>query len=148
MIRLFGPRRQLCAFFPEDSPSSVEGADFDLKTLGPLRSRDWIGGWSVALEEDAYAELDGQMMGWDTNADAIAIARFMLSENTGHAPDLHTKTGWPLRRFNPAFRCLLPIFPDGRTREVQSEYVVLGVVFDGEDRAKLRRLVAKAEQSG
>lgn len=32
-------------------------------------------------------------------------------------------------------------FPDGRTR------VVLGVVLDGEDRAKLRRLGARAEQS-
>ncbi len=40
----------------------------------------------MALEEDAYAELDGQIKGWDTNADAIANARFMLSENTGHAP--------------------------------------------------------------
>lgn len=138
---------ELCAFFPEENLAAIEDAVFDLKTLGLLRSRDWIGGWSVALEEYAYEKLDGQIMGWETNADAIEIARLMLSENDGHAPNLHTKTGWSLRRFNPAFRLLLPIFPDGRIRELPSQYVALGVLLDGEDRAKLRRLIAKAARA-
>jgi len=85
-------------------------------------------------------------MGWDTDADSIEIARLMLAEDTGHAPELHERTGWTKRRFNPAFRLLLPMFPDGRVRKVlQPDYPSLGVVMADEDRAKLRRLVAKAE---
>ena len=74
-------------------------------------------------------------MGWDTASDAVEIARLMLAEDTGDAPTLHEKTGWCRRRFNPAFRLLLPLFPDGRIRKViQPDYVTLGVSFAQEDK--------------
>jgi hypothetical protein len=38
----------LSAFFPEATSTSLEDTVFDLKTLGLLQSRDWIGGWSVS----------------------------------------------------------------------------------------------------
>jgi len=139
----------LCALFPDDDRQSIRDAVFDLKAIGLLKSWDFIGGWQIALSEDAYAQIDPQVMGWDTEADAVEIARLMLAENTGHAPKLHEKTGWSKRRFNPAFRLLLPMFPDGRVRRVlQPDYPSLGVVIADEDRAKLRRLVAKAAGTG
>ena len=136
----------LSTLFPDDDKQSLRDAVFDLKALGLLKSWDFIGGWRIALSEDAYAQIDPQVMGWDTDADSIEIARLMLAEDTGHAPELHERTGWTKRRFNPAFRLLLPMFPDGRVRKVlQPDYPSLGVVMADEDRAKLRRLVAKAE---
>ena len=136
----------LCALFPDDDKQSLKDTVFDLKALGLLKSWDFIGGWRIALSEDAYAQIDPQVMGWDTEADSIEIARLMLEEDTGHAPELHEKTGWTKRRFNPAFRILLPMFPDGRVRKVlQPDYPSLGVVMADEDRAKLRRLVARAQ---
>jgi hypothetical protein len=68
--------------------------------------------------------------------------------NMGHAPNLHFKSGWEKRRFNPAFRYLLPLFADGRVRRViQPDYPSLGVVIAAEDRAALRRFVASRTRS-
>jgi hypothetical protein len=135
----------LSALFPDEDRQSIKDAVFDLKALGLLKSWDFIGGWRIALAEDTYEQVDPQVMGWDTKADAVVIARLMLAEDTGHAPELHEKTGWSKRRFNPAFRLLLPLFPEGRIRRVmQPDYPSLGVVLADDDRAKLRRLVAKA----
>jgi hypothetical protein len=135
----------LRALFPDDDRQAIKDAVADLKALGLLKSWDYIGGWRIAVAEDAYEQVDPQVMGWDTKADAVAIARLMLAGNTGHAPELHEKTGWSKRRFNPAFRLLLPLFPEGRIRRVmQPDYPSLGVVLADDDRAKLRRLVARA----
>lgn len=135
----------LSALFPDEDRQSIKDAVSDLKALGLLKSWDFIGGWRIALAEDAYEQVDPQVMGWDTKADAVEVARMMLAEDTGHAPELHEKTGWSKRRFNPAFRLLLPLFPEGRVRRViQPDYPSLGVLLMDEDRAKLRRLIAKA----
>jgi hypothetical protein len=137
----------LCSLFPEADRQSLKDAVFDLKALGLLKSWDFIGGWRIAIAEEAYAKVDPQVMGWDTEADSIQIARLMLANDTGHAPELHEKTGWTKRRFNPAFRLLLALFPDGRVRKViQPDYPSLGVVLADEDKAKLRRLVARSER--
>lgn len=135
----------LSALFPDEDRQSIKDAVSDLKALGLLKSWEFIGGWRIALAEDTYEQVDPQVMGWDTKADAVEIAPLMLAENTGHAPELHEKTGWSKRRFNPAFRLLLPLFPEGRIRQViQPDYPSLGVVLADDDRAKLRRLVARA----
>ena len=139
----------LSAPFPGEDRQSIKDAVSDLKALGLLKSWDFIGGWRIALAEDTYEQVDPQVMGWDTKADAVEIARLMLAGNTGHAPELHEKTGWSKRRFNPAFRFLLPLFPEGRIRRViQPDYPSLGVVLADDDRAQLRRLVAKAGAAG
>lgn len=136
----------LCVLFPKEEPSSVEAAVMDLKVLGLIDSRDWIGGSAFMLNDDAYEQLDYQIMGWNTREDAIVVAQLMLSEETGHAPDLHEKTGWDRRRFNPAFQLLLPLFPDGRIRGVmQPDYPKMGVVLIAEDLAALRRWIGKEE---
>lgn len=139
----------LSALFPDEDRQPIKDAVSDLKALGLLKSWDFIGGWRIALAEDTYEQVDPQVMGWDTKADAVEIARLMLAGNTGHAPELHEKTGWSKRRFNPAFRLLLPLFPEGRIRRViQPDYPSLGVVLADDDRAQLRRLVAKAGAAG
>lgn len=139
---------ELCALFPAEERQAVEDAAFDLKTLGLLKSRNWIGGWSLSMAHGTYEQVDAQVMDWDTKADAVDIARLMVGGNSGHAPDLIAKAGWPKRRFNPAFRLLLALFPDGQVRRViQPDYPSLGVVLTPESKAMLRRYIAKSEVS-
>ena len=135
----------LATLFPEAREQAIRDAASDLDVLGLLNVRALIGGWSVALSDDSYQQIDWQVMGWDTRADAVEIAGLMLSEDTGDAPDLHDKTGWAMRRFYPAFRFLLPVFPEGRIRNLNHpKYPVLGVVLADEDKSTLRRMIAKA----
>lgn len=139
---------ELCTLLPDAEPQAVEDAAFDLEALGLLKARKWINGWSMALNPGTYAQIDAQVMGWDTYKDAVTVAELMLAEDTGHAPNLHAKTGWEKRRFNPAFAMLLPLFPPGRVRQViQADYPSLGVVLAAEDRAALRRYV-RGSQAG
>lgn len=146
MARRYYDLDALCALLPDADRTALNDAAFDLKALNLLKSRHYFGGWQVALAEGAYAQIDPQVMEWDTQADAIEIARLMIAEDSGHAPELHEKLGWSKRRFNPAFRLLLPLFPEGRvSKEMQPHYPSLGVSLAYEDKAKLRRLVAKAD---
>ncbi|MBB3952978.1 hypothetical protein [Aureimonas jatrophae] len=142
----FYDREDLCALFPDEAEQVVEDAVYDLKSLGLVRSFDRIGAWSIAIEEDTYRQLDAQLMGWDTDADAVEVAQLMLAGDTGHARTLHEQTGWPKRRFNPAFRSLLPLFPAGRvSRECQADYPTSYVALVAEDKAALRRFLAAAD---
>ncbi|WP_395459880.1 hypothetical protein ACHMW5_36050 (plasmid) [Azospirillum melinis] len=124
---------------------AVADASYELEALGLLRMQRFLGGnWHANLTPFFYEQVDPQLMGWNTAADAMEVARIMLAEDTGNASTLHAKTGWTKRRFNPAFRALLHLFPNGRVRKViQPDYPTAGVVLAPEDKAALRRFVAR-----
>ena len=106
----------LCGLFPEVDRAAIEDATADLEILGLAQRERFIGGyWFIRLTPVFYVQLDHQIMGWDSTADAIAVAGLLLEEDvSGAASDLHNKTGWEKRRFNPAFRIVLGMFPEGR----------------------------------
>lgn len=136
----------IAALLPDEDRQDLEDAAYELETFDLALFRRSINGpWHMSLTPAFYEQLDHQVMGWNTAKDAILLADLMLAEDTGNAPTLHEKTGWPKRRFNPALRCLLPLFPNGRIRKVlQPDYVTLGIVLVPEDKAALRRFVRRS----
>ena len=138
---------ELCALLHDVERDSVEDAVHDLNHFGILNVHYTLGGWTATLTPNAYEQLDPQVMRWDTIRDAASIAEIMLHHKTGHAPDLEELTGWSRRRFNPAFRFVLQVFPEGRIRRVlQSEYPSLGVAIAPEDRVNLRRFIKSVSE--
>lgn len=137
---------ELAVLLPEQERQEIEDAVFEFEIIGLLSVRRVLAGpWRTSLTQNFYDQIDSQVMGWDTAADAAQIARIMLARDSGDAPELHEETGWDRRRFNPAFASLLPLFPEGRIRQVlQPDYPSLGVVLADEDRAALRRFLRRA----
>lgn len=132
----------LCALLPEVENQKIEDAVFDLEHHGLLFLTRTLGGrWRANLTPRFYEEIDNQLMKWDTDKDAITLARLMLENDEGRAATLHEASGWSKRRFNPAFRILLGHFPQTRvSQEIQPDYVSSYVVLAPEDRVRLRRL--------
>lgn len=105
-------------------------------------------GGSVTLTQQFYEQVDHQVMGWNTVEDAVAIAQLIIAESNGDVADLHKKTAWSKRRFNPALAHLLPLFPEGRISQViQDDYHTDWLAVEPEDRAALRRFVARFKQN-
>lgn len=123
----------------------IEETLCELAALGLVRLHHAIGRRPYAsLTQEFYAQLDHQVMGWNTIDDAVQIACFMLDFDTGNAPVLHEKTGWTKRRFNPAFAMLLNLFADGVvSRSMQPDYPSRGVLLTPEGRVALRRFIRK-----
>lgn len=136
----------IAALLPDEDRQYLEDAAYELEAFGLVLFRRSISGpWRMSLTPAFYEQLDHQVMSWNTVKDAIALAKLMLAEDTGNAPALHKKTGWSKRRFNPALRHLMPLFPDGRIRKVlQPDYVTLGIVLAPEDQAALRRFIKRS----
>jgi hypothetical protein len=138
----------LAALVPGADPQMIEDAAYDLKSVGLVELSYVLSGpkFFLRLADSFYEQIDHQVMGWNTREDAVTLAKHMLADDRGDARELHTKTGWERRRFNPAFAYLLPLFPEGRVRRVlQPDYPSLGVAMIGEDRAALRRFLAAQE---
>jgi hypothetical protein len=140
---LFGAP-DLQALVPGSSEQQIADAVYDLEALGLVSVPHAVGApLRLFLTQFFYEQVDHQVMGWSTQEDAMAIARLMLSADTGDARTLHNETGWGKRRFNPAFAALLPLFPQGHVRQViAADYPSLGVVVGPEDRAILRRFLS------
>jgi hypothetical protein len=115
----------LCGLLSEADRQDIEDATADLEALGLVEREHFIGKyWHIRLTPDFYLQLDHQIMGWDNKADAVTAARLLLEKDaSGAASDLHRRTGWEKRRFNPAFRIVMRRFPPGRiSRELQPDY--------------------------
>lgn len=135
----------ILAMLPNEASQEVEDAIYELENFGFLKvSRVLSGKWHARLTQSFYEQFDYQIMGWNTENDAVTIVQKMLELNNGDAPTLHKETGWEKRRFNPAFRRILELFPEGRIRRtMQPDYPSLGVCIAPEDRVVMRRFVKR-----
>ena len=137
----------LSMLLPNVRREEIEDATADLESLGLVERERYLGKhWFIRLMPAFYVQLDHQIMGWDSTADAVTLARLLVEKDiSGATADLQKKTGWEKRRFNPAFRVLLGMFPEGRvSRQIQSDYPASYVHILPEDRARLRRFIAEA----
>ena len=138
----------LCRLLPEIDRHDIEDAMADLEVLGLFERERFLGKrWMVRLTPAFYLQLDDQILGWNPTADAVTVARLLLERDaSGVASDLHNKTDWERRRFNPAFRIVVDLFPEGRiSKELQPDYPSSCLLVLPEDRAVLRRFVAQVE---
>jgi hypothetical protein len=97
----------------------------------------------VGETQKFYEEVDHQVMAWgsSTEEDARTLAKLLLEDEARkRTQTLHAASGWEKRRFNPAFRALLRLIPDGRVSgEIQPDYPARSLSLIPEDRAALRR---------
>lgn len=130
----------LCQLLPNASRQEVERAAFEIQNCGLASIERSIGtGWILELTPEFYETVDNQIMGWNTESDARSLACLMLEYNTGAAAELHEKSGWERRRFNPALKYLFRFFSDGDiSKELQPDYPTTMVFLSPEAKAALR----------
>jgi len=121
-----------------EDPEKLERLFFKFQHDGLVLLTDYL---DVAPELELHVRLDKRILGHDTVADAKALARMILDDEDNCAMQLlHERTGWSLRRFNPAVWYLLQFFDDesiGKTvgRDYPTQWVGVG----GDDRERLYR---------
>lgn len=125
------------------SNDDVSKASGDLEQFGVLERRRAINAAPrVRLTSEAFVQLDRQIMGWSTEDDARAVAIAILAlSGTIRTSSLHEATGWPARRFNPAFGLILGFISGAVSKTNDAHYRTPYFAPNEADRARLRRLV-------
>lgn len=133
----------ICALVPELARENVQDAVFELKELGLVEFTSSLNSWWLKLTQKFYEQVDAQVMGWDTLADARELARLLLKDaSCQRTAILHAASAWDARRFNPAFSALLPFLPI-HSNEIQADYPSPSVNLMPEHRAMLKRFVSE-----
>lgn len=97
---------------------------------------------------DLYATFDPIALGSDPLGDALALTAMVLEE-TGSIPlaQLHAKTGWSQRRFNPAAGLVIAQVDDQHvSRTMEPNYPAHWFRVDASDRVALKRFAARLER--
>ena len=135
----------LAKLLPDEDKQAIQDAAFDLEQHGLVTLQKFISGeWLLRLTPTFYEQIDPQVMGWDTHADAVTLANLLLADDKrGRTAVLHEASGWDKRRFNPAFQILVHQVPQGLvSREIQPDYPSSCIVMTPDVRASLRRFIA------
>lgn len=92
---------------------------------------------------------DSEELGYDTAEDIVTLAQHLLSDDQpGHVPELHKKTGWPKRRFNPPLAYIMQEFPDGHvSHTLQNEYPTMQLIVNAEGRVLLKEIIHEFKQT-
>lgn len=117
----------------------------DLESFGLVDQYRTINGPKrFHLTQIGYEQLDHQILGWSTTADARTIAGIVArSGNSVNTAELERELGWPRRRLNPALRIVVGFIHPGRVSEtMQPDYVTRHFFMDDAERAWLRRFAA------
>lgn len=136
---------------PDANPSEVEDAALELSAAGYLEERHLTSAHRFRPTQRFYEQFDHQVMGWNgTRKDAAFLASLMMQHDTGDATDLHERSGWPLRRFNPALEHLKAEYPRWPWRpQYHFDFPSAGLVIGRPQTVGLRRFVdAVAREAG
>jgi len=137
---------ELCTLLPNLARKAAEEAAFELNSHDLVDIQRAIGThWWLRMTQRFYEQIYHQVMDWNstTSDDARMLARLLLEDEAREwTPSLHEASGWEKRRFNPAFKVLLRLFPEGRaSSEAQPDYPARSLSLLPEDYALLRRFV-------
>lgn len=94
---------------------------------------------------DLFATLDPVVHNTDPIADAVALIEIVLTgEDSVGVADLHARTSWPLRRFNPAIALVIDKVDDGRvSKEMGGQYPSRYFFLMPADRVELKRFLTR-----
>jgi hypothetical protein len=111
----------LCSLLPEMDRPDIEDATADLEVLGLVERERFLGKhWTIRLTSAFCLQLDGQIMGWDTTADAVTVARILpaplpicTGKPVGKNVDLTLRSGswWVFSRRAGFLKSYSPIIP-------------------------------------
>lgn len=148
MEELFTAIEDVAEQLPKFSPDEVEEAAHGLVEDRLLEGRHTTGPWQVRATQLLFETFDAEVMGWSTVSDAVALAALMLADDQHQSPDLANKTGWPIRRMNPALQYLMNAYPDWSWRDHFGQpYPSYGLVIGSCEKSGLKRFIAVHEKS-
>ena len=104
----------------------------------------------MRCELELFATFDPITLGTDPTADAAELANLaLLEEGTIGVPAFHERTGWSLRRFNPALAIMLTKIDDRRIGKTNDgTYPTRHFSLAAEDRVELGRFVMSVTTDG
>jgi hypothetical protein len=94
---------------------------------------------------ETFVTFDPHAFKTDPASDAAALVDLALAQTKGvDVEKLHAETGWPIRRFNPAFSYMIAHVDDRRVLKGGSnDYPARGFVLVDEDRVDLKRFASR-----
>lgn len=145
---LTGPldEQALIDAFPEMSKDQLAEALADLAEDGYVTLTHLISARlpRVHVSEDLFIAFDPFCLGHDPAADAQTLIPLVLSKESVSLPELHTESGLPLRRFNPAVGMIIAEVDEGRVSSAWLEgYPARYFFIVDADRIAIKRLARR-----
>lgn len=136
----------LAEFADQESELADAIAELELEGLVNSHSRGHDVPY-VRATIDLFATFDKHAIGSDPYADAVELTKKILDGPDQLASaELHTATGWEIRRFNPALSLVVGRIDSKRvSAEISSDYPSRHFFLLPIDRAELKRFLKQAE---
>ena len=98
---------------------------------------------------DLFIAFDPHAVKTDLSTDVVILVDMALAKTDGvAAEELHKATGWPLRRFNPAFAYMVSQLDDRRVlKGGPDDYAARGFVLIDSDRVDLHRFAGRLRRT-
>jgi hypothetical protein len=133
----------LAKAFPDSANDELASAVAELKIDGYLQTSDSMGSRipRILVGVELFITFDPHTMQTNPASDALTICDMCLAkdESVG-VENLHEATGWPLRRFNPAFSYLIAQIDEEHVFEGGTDqFPARGFYLTDEDRVLLKR---------
>lgn len=145
----FIPEQDLTQAFPEASIDELSFAVAELENDGYLRTTSFISQRLPRMfaTTDLYIAFDPHTEKSDPEVDVVALVDYALSISGTRVvdpEDLLNRSGWPLRRFNPAFAYMISQIDDGRVLKGGSDdHPARGFLMTDGERVTLHRFAAR-----
>jgi hypothetical protein len=143
----FVDEEELTKAFAEASADELGFAVAELAKDGYVTTTSFISKRLPHLRPsvELYITFDPHTVKTDPALDVVTLVDMALAKtDTVGSDELHQATGWPLRRFNPAFAYMLSQIDDGRAlKGGTDEYPARGFFLVDGDRVDLHRFAAR-----
>lgn len=147
----FVSETDLLADFADVPERELEDAVAELETDGFIATAVTGGAVPhIRPTVDLFATFDLEVMGHDPTRDAVELAKLVLERQEDvDVADLHSKCGWPKRRFNPAMALVVAQIDDDHvSKTLGSEYPTWSFHVSARDRVALRRFASRIGSAG
>jgi hypothetical protein len=143
----FVPEEGLIVAFPDATNDELGFAIAELSKDDLINTTSFIGKRlpRITTNPNLYFTFDPHTLKTDPANDAVALVDLVLTKkNTIGAEELHKESGWPLRRFNPAFAYLLSQIDEQRvSKSGTREYPAHAFFLMESDRVDLHRFASR-----
>jgi hypothetical protein len=143
----FVPEDELIGAFPDATVDELGFAVAELARDDFVNTTSYIGPRlpRITTTPNLYFTFDPHALQTDPTIDAAALVDLVLNKKDFiGAAELHEQSGWPLRRFNPAFAYILTQIDDQRVSKTNvPDYPAYGFFLMDSDRVDLHRFASR-----